>query len=163
MSTFVSVGNSRDPFARLLAAITDIVDELPPPVIVQHGYTPFHDDRCRSVPFLSMKHFASTIAEADTVIVQAGAGSILLSIRAGKVPVVTPRLKQFGEVIDDHQRQLARQFAETGRIVAVDDLGELLAGVREARGRQQSASKPGRSPELIGLIRKCLEQRRARE
>jgi UDP-N-acetylglucosamine transferase subunit ALG13 len=158
MSTFVSVGNSRDPFARLLSAVTDIVDDLPSPVIVQHGYTPFRDDRCRLVPFLSMKDFADVIAEADTVIVQAGAGSILLSIRAGKVPVVTPRLKQFGEVIDDHQRQLARQFAETGRVIAVDDLAELLAGVREARERQSLALRRTGPPELIGLVRKCLER-----
>jgi UDP-N-acetylglucosamine transferase subunit ALG13 len=158
MSTFVSVGNSRDPFARLLAAVTHIVDDLSPPVIVQHGYTPFHDDRCRSVRFLSMKDFADAIADADTVIVQAGAGSILLSIRAGKVPVVTPRLKQFGEVIDDHQRQLARQFAETGRIVAVDDLAGLLAGVREARKRQSLAPQRTGPPGLVGLVRKCLER-----
>ena len=56
-----------------------------------------------------------------------GAGSILNAMQAGKPLVVVPRLKSFGEVIDDHQLELAEALSQQGRGIAVTDpSGEAL-------------------------------------
>ena len=48
MSTFVTIGNSLDPFPRLLDEVSRLAAAglLPPPVVVQCGNTPFVSEHC---------------------------------------------------------------------------------------------------------------------
>lgn len=157
MSTFVAVGNDKKPFNRLLHAVGEIASRLPQPVIVQHGHTPFADERCRCVEFMGMEEFDRRIREAEIVILHAGAGSIMRAIQAGKVPVVVPRRR--GEHVNDHQLELASQLETTGRVIVISDTDQLWAGVEEASDRQSRAvrgtSEPGAS--LIAAVADVLE------
>ena len=55
------------------------------------------------------------------VVTHAGVGSILVAGANGKRPVVVPRLRRFGEAVDDHQLALAQKLEEIGLVVLVDD------------------------------------------
>ena len=59
VSTFVSVGNATQPFARLLDGVAAIARELPQPVFVQSGSTPFHATAAQAAPWLAMADFES--------------------------------------------------------------------------------------------------------
>ncbi len=132
MSSFVSVGNALQPFARLLDGVAACAHLLPQPVLVQHGHTPFAAPGCTAEPFLPMAGFEAAVAAADLVILHAGAGSVIHAIAAGKRPVVMPRRQHLGEHIDDHQLEFARALAASGRAVMAETADELPRAIAEA-------------------------------
>jgi UDP-N-acetylglucosamine transferase subunit ALG13 len=162
LSTFVSLGNALQPFARLLEAIDRLAPRLPQPVIVQHGHTPFHNGACRPVPFLGMNEFIGHIHDADLLIMHAGAGSIMHAVEAGKVPVVMPRRAAFGEHVNDHQVEFAQALADAGKVVMANTPDDLAHAVEEAMARQKLAQTKhgsageGSMPPLTLMVERVL-------
>lgn len=159
MTCFVSVGNLKKPFNRLLLAVRDNVALLPAPVVVQHGHTPFSGAGCQAVEFLKMEDFQRLVAEADLVILHGGAGSIITALQAGKKPIVMARRAQFGEHIDDHQQDLVSELADAGRILVAHDGASLALAIEPAllASRSPVALRPTRDVTLAKLIRSDLE------
>jgi UDP-N-acetylglucosamine transferase subunit ALG13 len=126
----VAVGASQFPFDRLLRAL----DALPggEALVVQHGPSAVRPANARCLKFVPMDTLAELVREARVVITHAGVGSILLSLTNGKRPLVVPRLRAFGETVDDHQLESARRFAQVGLVQLVEDPAELTAAVRTA-------------------------------
>jgi len=158
VSTFVSVGNATQPFPRLLDGVAAIARDLPQPVFVQYGSTPFHADGCESAQFLEMSEFQRLVCGATLLIMHAGAGSLITAVRAGKVPVVMARRARYGEHVDDHQIEFTRELERAGRVVAANEPAELLFAVREALARQETARWAGPPPPMIGLIADVLHR-----
>lgn len=159
MSTFVSVGNLKKPFHRLLQAVQENVALLPEPVIVQHGHTPFAAAGCRAVAFLKMEDFQREVASAEVVILHGGAGSIITALQAGQMPIVMPRRAGFGEHVDDHQQDLVREFFAAGRIFVANDSATLVAAIDTALSahRIPESLRPQDPSLLAQLIRSDLE------
>jgi UDP-N-acetylglucosamine transferase subunit ALG13 len=159
MSTFVSVGNSRRPFRRLLLAVEGMAErgKLPEPIIVQHGHTEFTSLYCKAVPFMEMHEFERHVADAELVILQAGGGAVLSACRFGKTPVLMPRTAKMGENIDDHQVENARHLERLGKVIVAYESGELEEAVKKAlsAGRIKSNNPP---PQLVAIIRSELEE-----
>jgi UDP-N-acetylglucosamine transferase subunit ALG13 len=158
MSTFVSVGNATQPFSRLLNAVANLAAQLPQPVFVQYGSNTFRCDACQATAFLDMESFTARLCSAELVIVHAGAGSVIQAVQAGKVPVVAPRRRSYGEVIDDHQVEFARALAEAQKVVLLEDLATLRAAVDEARLRQARRSFSEERPALVANVEALLSQ-----
>lgn len=156
MTTFVSVGNGTQPFDRLLQAVSGISAQLPQPVIVQHGSTPFSGKGCQSKTFVEMNEFGRLIEMSELLILHAGAGSVINAVRAGKVPVVVPRMAARGEILDDHQLGFARAMAAAGRVVLVEEPEELLPAVAEALARQKAGRPAVGEPRMIALVREAI-------
>jgi len=119
----VVVGSSQFPFDRLLRA----VDSLPSdePMVVQHGASAIRPRAARCTPYFSFEELAHLVRSAHAVVTHAGVGSILLSLTNGKRPFVVPRLRAFGETVDDHQVESARRFAAAGLVTLVEDASRL--------------------------------------
>lgn len=142
MSTFVSVGNANQPFCRLIDAVIAIVDELPGPVMIQHGHTPARTAAgVTLVERMEMEAFSREVAKAELLIMHAGAGSLIHAIQAGKVPVVMPRRAEKGEHIDDHQLELAAALVQEKRIVVAQGPEDLAKAVQQARKLQATGSE----------------------
>jgi len=157
MSTFVSVGNATQPFTRLLDAVCALAERLPQPVFVQYGAASgFQCAACTGAAFLEMGEFAERVAAADLLILHAGAGSVLHAIRAGKTPVLVPRLSRLGEHVDDHQLEFARELEGTGKAVVAHDLAALAEAATLAMERQRSGSVSTGEPRLVGMMRELL-------
>ena len=129
--------------------------DLPQPVFVQSGSTPFDAAGCEVAPFLAMSEFERRVAQSTLLIMHAGAGSVITAVRAGKVPVVMPRRARFGEHVDDHQVEFARELAAAGRIVVAERGGG--TSVRGARGAGATGRRAsGRKRARHGWIdRRC--------
>jgi beta-1,4-N-acetylglucosaminyltransferase len=139
---FVSVGTNEARFDRLLRA----VDELPldEELVVQHGHsTRIERPGAELVDFLSFEGMVETIRRARVVVTHAGVGSVMVSLANGKCPVVVPRLKSFGEAVDDHQLQLGRRFAAAGLVTLVEATDGLATAL--AREQQPAAIVPSAS------------------
>jgi UDP-N-acetylglucosamine transferase subunit ALG13 len=101
-------------FRRLFAHVVRI---LPPEVEVlwQTGSTDMSGLRnIRPRPEVPPAELAAAIMEADVVISHAGAGSALTALELGQNPILVPRESAFGEHIDDHQQQIARELDRRG-------------------------------------------------
>ncbi|WP_415293891.1 glycosyltransferase [Clostridium perfringens] len=66
--------------------------------------------------------FAKMMKKSDIVITHGGTGAIITAVKAGKKVIAVPRLKRYGEHVDDHQVQLLKEFYEMGFIAACYDL-----------------------------------------
>ena len=119
----VTVGASLFSFDRLMRAVETLnVDE---PLIVQHGPAALTRADARCIPYMPLDELAALVREARAVITHAGAGSILRALTNGKRPVVVPRLRAFGETVDDHQLDSARRFAKAGLVTVVENMADL--------------------------------------
>ena len=145
---FVTVGNTVHGFDRLMAAIDTMAtgEFLGETVFVQYGHSGLIPRGCTCVQSVSREVFRERIAEASMVITHGGAGSIGCCFQAGKKPIVVPRRKSFGEVVDDHQVDLVRVLAEQGRVYPVFDVAGLPSVVHTAKqmGAVQGTT-PGKS------------------
>jgi UDP-N-acetylglucosamine transferase subunit ALG13 len=109
---FVTLGTHEQPFDRALDLVSDLVedDEL----LIQHGATRARPSlpRVQWRDYMDWEPLTARMRDAEVVITHAGVGSAVTAIRAGKKPVLVPRLARFGEHVDDHQLQLAQRLAE---------------------------------------------------
>jgi UDP-N-acetylglucosamine transferase subunit ALG13 len=124
---FVTVGTNEAPFDRLLH-----VFETSPPdeeLVVQHGPSLIRPPGATCVDYLAYEELAETIRRARVVVTHAGVGSIMTALANGKRPVVVPRLREFGEAVDDHQVELGRRLQEAGLVAFVDRPADLPAAL----------------------------------
>ena len=158
MKTFVSIGNAIQPFPRLLDSVCNVISCLPQPLFVQHGWTPFCCDKGDVVDFLGMEEFATAVAQAELVILHAGAGSIIHAIEAGKIPIVMPRRKEMGEHVDNHQVEFAYALQLKDKVVVVESENDFATAIERARNLQAHNSTVGREPPMVALVRGVLEE-----
>ena len=125
---FVTVGTDHHPFDRLIDWVEgwDRPDDVE--LFVQHG-------ACRvpqgitAAPFLSMAEMEDRFLTASAVVCAAGPGTVMAARRAGCQPIVVPRLRRLGEVVDDHQQAFAELLALEGLVATAyqeEELVELL-------------------------------------
>ena len=156
MSTFVTVGTARQSFARLLDAVAVLECRLPQPVVVQSGHTQFRSDVLNVVPFMSGEEYEIAVLHADLVITHAGGGSVLQALRVGHLPVIVPRLPEFGEIVDDHQAVWGKVLASTGRVVLVENVADLGNAIAQAGRRWAPECE---EPTLVKLVAKAISRR----
>jgi UDP-N-acetylglucosamine transferase subunit ALG13 len=137
---FVTVGsNPTYRFDRLIEAVGQLpAQEL----VVQHGPAAAPSAAKEAYEWLTFEQVLGFMGEADTVISHAGTGTILCASNMGHVPVVMPRLKRFGETVDDHQVALATVFERTGRVAVVWDVESLPERVAQS-SKRGPAARPG--------------------
>lgn len=64
--------------------------------------------------FVPEHELRAAIEAADAVISHAGIGSALMALESGKRPILVPRLRRYGEHVDDHQTQIAAELHRRG-------------------------------------------------
>ncbi len=134
-------------FERLLRALESIDDEE---LVVQHGPGAPPANAARASRWMPFAEIVEQMERASRVVSHAGAGTILCAIRAGHTPVVMPRRRRFGETVDDHQLELGRALAGSGRVILVEEAGELATAVAAAPLRRAGPA-PG-DEQLIAAV-----------
>ncbi len=130
---FVTVGMHSEGFARLVKGADALAACLAEAVVIQAGATAYQPRHARCFGFAPLEDMERWCAAADVIVAQAGAGSILTAQRVGRPLVLVPRLRRYGESIDDHQRELARALQASGRAVMVEDTDQLASALVQAR------------------------------
>jgi beta-1,4-N-acetylglucosaminyltransferase len=133
----VTVGTHNHGFDRLVRAMDELAAELDEEVMIQWGSSTYQPQRARQFRFTSSQEMIELTQQARVIVTHAAAGAIITALRAGKPLVVVPRLKQFGEHMDDHQQQLAAALAARGQVVVVNTpTKDTLRAALEQTGRQ---------------------------
>lgn len=155
---FVTVGTNEAPFDRLLSALEAGVGEEE--LVVQHGPSRIRPAGATCVEFLAYDELVDAVRKARVVVAHAGVGSIMTALSLGKRPVVVPRLRRFGEAVDDHQLSLGRRLHESGLVTLVEEPEEVLAAVRAAPEGAELDLGPSRR--LVAELRELIAERRRR-
>jgi UDP-N-acetylglucosamine transferase subunit ALG13 len=97
------------------------------------------------------------IASARVVVTHAGAGSVITALSAGRRPIVVPRLRRYGEAVDDHQVEFGRSLAAAGLATMVEDPSDLAAAIATAATVPAARDPDGRlAVEIAAYLRDHL-------
>lgn len=131
---FVTVGTQRFPFERLLRQADALAAEgTDEPVFAQTGHCTYIPTHCGHQSFLSKAEFAKKIEEASCVVTHSGVGTIIAALKRNKPVVVVPRLRRYGEHVDDHQLDIAQAFAQKGIVLVCGEGASLPRLVKKSR------------------------------
>lgn len=123
----VMLGTQNNSFHRLLEEIDKLIKDgkIREDVVVQTGYTKYESTNMRIFDFVSNEELDKLEQQADCIITHGGVGSIIGSIEKGKKVIAVPRLKQYGEHVNDHQLDIVLSFDKLGYIIGISDVSQL--------------------------------------
>lgn len=135
---FVAVGTQKFQFDRLLKAIDKLIDDglLDEEVYAQIGYSNHVPEHYHFDKMMDKSKYDSMIKKCDLLVTHSGVGTIVLGLKYSKPVIVVPRLKRYGEHIDDHQVQIADAFSDRNLVLKCEDTEDLITSIKEARSHR---------------------------
>ncbi len=131
---YVTVGTDNHDFSRLIKEADSVAKKTKDKIIMQIGHTKHEPKNCEWFRFTSSERIENLYKTADIIITHGGAGSIINSLKYGKIPIVIPRLKKFDEHVNDHQLDLVRALEKRGKVVAIYNIKDLENGLEKIKG-----------------------------
>lgn len=124
---FVTVGSQKFQFNRLLREIDKLIEDkkITEDVFAQTGYSDYLPKNYQYKSFLDRNEFSEIMGKCDKVITHGGTGAIIGAVKQEKKVIAVPRLKVFGEHVDDHQLQIIREFEKMNFIRSVNSIEDL--------------------------------------
>lgn len=147
----VTVGTNEAAFDRLVGALDGSALPAGEELVVQHGPSRVRPAGATCVEFLPYDDLVEAIREARVVVTHAGVGSIMTALGNGKRPIVVPRLRRFGEAVDDHQLDLGRRLNESGLVTLVENADDVPGAL--GAGSSGSELELGASGRLVADLR----------
>jgi UDP-N-acetylglucosamine transferase subunit ALG13 len=151
----VTVGTHPQGFERLVKAADELAADLDEEVVIQYGSSSYVPQHARGFRWATSQEMERLTTEARVVISHAAAGAIILALHAGKPLVLVPRLKQYNELLDDHQQIHAAALSAQDRAVTImaPTAESLLAAIQAAHRCQPPT---GLANQLISALRQTL-------
>ena len=125
---FVTVGTHEQPFNRLVKKIDELKRDgvIKEDVIIQTGFSTYEPKYCQWSKLIPYQQMIKNVADARIVITHGGPASFIMPLQIGKTPIVVPRQYKYGEHVNDHQVEFARNVSERmGTIIDVEDIDKL--------------------------------------
>lgn len=156
---FVTLGTQDKTFERLLKAIDKSIEkgEIKEKVIVQAGNTKYESKNMEILDLISPDKFQQLVDECDLLITHGGVGSILSAVKQGKKIIAAPRLKKYNEHVNDHQKQIIKEFAKDGYIIELEDMDKLGEALQKAKKFKPKKFK-SHTKEMINLVEDIIEK-----
>jgi UDP-N-acetylglucosamine transferase subunit ALG13 len=132
---FLTVGVHNQQFNRILKEVDNLIGtkKLKDNVIAQTGVSDYIPKNYKSFDFAPFEKMVELNKKADIIISHAGVGTIIVALKNKKPIVVVPRLVEMGEHTDDHQVQLGKILKKHERIVVIENIANLLKGIKKAK------------------------------
>ena len=154
----VTVGHKE--FDRLIRAMDLVAGTHSEKIIMQIGYKPHYlPQNAKYFSFVKRTEMDDYFNRSEVIVSHCSVSSILYAKMYGKPLVTIPRLSCFGEVIDDHQIDFARELQKGGAIdgiFIIHDANELEQTIEKARGAKVTCATSGGRKALIEGIRQFI-------
>lgn len=123
---FVTVGTHEQQFNRLIEYMDTWAAVHKEKVVIQIGYSTYIPQFCEWYKLLPYQEMNNYLHEARIVITHGGPSSFISPVQIGKIPIVVPRKREFGEHVNDHQITFSKAVEESmGFIKVVEDIDKL--------------------------------------
>lgn len=149
---FITTGTVSFPFRRLVDKSIDVFKDIDEEIIIQSGIYKVKPllKNIKLITYLPFEKTLKLYKSADLIISACGEVSTLLILKnAINKPIFVPRLKQFGEHVDDQQLLIANYFKEKGHAYVIDDISRLGKHISKRNRNNYKESKN----ELNNLIK----------
>lgn len=156
---FVTVGTHEQPFDRLVKKIDSLKGDglITEDVLIQIGYGTYEPIHCEYSRFLSYDEMIAKVQSAHIVITHGGPASFLMPLQYGKMPIVVPRQKKFGEHVNDHQAEFCKQVSETfGSIIMVEDVNNILSAINEVKNNPNAKNFASNNQKFCNSISELI-------
>ena len=162
---FVTVGTHEQPFNRLLQKIDELKKDgtIQDDVIIQTGFSTYRPQYCQWSKLIPYQQMIKNVEEARIVITHGGPASFIMPLQIGKTPIVVPRQHKFGEHVNNHQVEFARNVEKRmGIIIDVEDvetLGDIITNYYQivaGMGHGMSSNNAKFNEELEKLVDKLF-------
>lgn len=123
---FVTVGTHEQPFNRLVEYMDNWAMTHDEDVIVQTGFSTYEPSHCEWKNLFPYQKMIQLVGKARIVITHGGPSSFIMPLQINKVPVVVPRIAEYGEHVNNHQVNFCEKVAERqGNIIVIKDIDKL--------------------------------------
>jgi UDP-N-acetylglucosamine transferase subunit ALG13 len=131
---FLTVG-TQFPFDRLVKAVDEVVTAglIREKIFAQIGNSSYRPRNFEVATTLKKELFDKHLSQANSVISHAGVGTIAMALDNKKPLLVMPRLRKYGEVVHDHQVEIARKFEELGYLLVAYSVEELPEKIEQLK------------------------------
>ncbi len=156
---FAAVGTQKFPFNRLIKQLDGYAaGEMlqGEEIFAQTGTCTYNPNHMNYTENLAKSDFEEKIKSCSLLITHSGVGTIISGVRAGKPVIVVPRLKKYGEHVDDHQLDIAKAFSEMGLVIMCGEEDDLYELIKKSRSFKPSGYESGRS-HALKVIRAFLK------
>ena len=156
----VMLGTQNNDFHRLLYEIEKNIENgnINEEVVVQAGFTKYKSDKMKIFSMTSKENLEDLIKRADLIITHAGVGSIEMSLEHNKKVIAVPRLKKYGEHVNDHQKDIEDEFNRKGLIMGINDVSELTFALKKIKKFIPKKYEKPKSDEIIYIIKTFIDK-----
>lgn len=156
---FVPLGTQKFPFNRLVKALNGLVESgayMPQEIVMQ---SMVYEERPKFMHFdvIPLETFNNYLDNAEVIITHSGVNSIISSMNRNKPLIIVPRMKQFGEHVDDHQIEIADLMGQKFNVLVAKDTTQ-LANLIEQSKEHQYKQYQSKSAELIEAISRIVNE-----
>ena len=132
---FVTVGTQDKEFRRIFDMVEEQIKlgNINEEVVAQIGCTKFESKNIKTYKFMEKEEYNKFMKNARIVITHAGVGSLIEGLNLNKKMIVIPRLKEYGEHVNDHQLQILETFENRGHILAVRNTEEFTDALNKIK------------------------------
>ena len=131
----VMLGTQNNSFHRLLEEIEKLINsgKIQEKVIVQAGHTKYKSKNMKIFSLIPLEELEELIEKADLIITHGGVGSIISSLKKGKKVIAVPRLHEYQEHVNNHQKEIVETFDKKGYIIGIQDVKELNEAIEKSK------------------------------
>lgn len=154
----VLLGTQNNSFYRLLEEIEKNIEDgtIKEEVIVQAGYTKYKTDKMKIIDLMSKEQLEKFQDEADLIITHGGVGSIISSIEKDKKVIAVPRMHQYGEHVNNHQKEIVTDFNNKGYIIGIENVGDLKQAIIKSEKFKPQKYQPN-NKKMLNIIENFIE------
>lgn len=156
---FVPLGTQKFQFNRLIEALNQLVENgrYKPEEIVMQSSIYEIEPKFTHYELIPASQFDELIDKAELVITHSGVNSIISCMKRTKPLVIVPRLKQYGEHVDNHQVEIAQLMKQKFGVIVVEDMKYLEEAITEAKNHvyKQWVSH---NAELVSAIKDIVDK-----
>ena len=158
----VLLGTQNNSFHRLLEKIEELIEKklITEKVIVQAGYTKYESKNMQIFDLIPQEELERYQEKADLIITHGGVGSIVSSIKKGKKVIAVPRLHEYQEHVNNHQKQIIEYFREKNYILGIQDVEELeqaLEEINEYKFKAYTEEENG-NKKMLNIIKEFIDK-----
>lgn len=156
---FVPLGTQKFPFNRLVEALNELVDKglYKSEEIVMQSSIYEVEPKFTHYKLIPAAQFEELIDKAELVITHSGVNSIISCMKRKKPFIIVPRLKKYGEHVDNHQVEIAELMKQKFNVVVVEKLAELEEAIKEAKHHRYKMWV-SHNKELVDAIRNLVDK-----
>lgn len=130
----VTTGTQKFQFDRLIKAIDVAVGDksISEDVFIQTGTSEYKPIYCKYKDFTTPEEMQELRKQSSLIITHGGTNSIIEGLKLGIPVIAIPRLSKYHEHVDDHQCEIVKEMQNSGLIIALYNMDDLVPSIKKA-------------------------------